>query len=219
MFRIGRQTAINKGLNTFCYCSQANLIATGGKDKFIRMYNPLVLNKVIGKLHGHLFTIVDIACNERDQQLISLSAERVFRIWDLAALKCLQTFSDSENRPGEKRIFSIIFDQKRERLLTCSSVLDCWSVVHSYNETAQVPHSHDKPIVAICQSNDQVASVSADATLKVWNIDTGRLMYTIKEAHGHLVPVTCMASSQPNGSKLVTGGLDGKTKHFTCFVI
>ena len=30
-----------------------------------------------GKLLGHLFTIVDIAVNEKDQQLISLSTARV----------------------------------------------------------------------------------------------------------------------------------------------
>ena len=30
-----------------------------------------------GKLLGHLFTIVDVAVNEKDQQLISLSTARV----------------------------------------------------------------------------------------------------------------------------------------------
>ena len=37
-----------------------------------------------------MFTLVDIVCNEEDQHLISLSSERVFRVWDLATLKCLQ---------------------------------------------------------------------------------------------------------------------------------
>jgi WD40 repeat protein len=90
--RINRQVSVNKGLNTFCYCSQANILATGGKDKYIRLYNPLILGKTIGKLPGHLFTIVDLACNEKDQQLISLSAERVFRVWDLSTFKCLQVY-------------------------------------------------------------------------------------------------------------------------------
>ena len=91
--RINRQVAINKGLNTFCYCSRANLIATGGVDKVIRLYNPLVVNKTCGKLIGHQFTLVDIVCNEEDQHLISLSSERVFRVWDLATLKCLQVLN------------------------------------------------------------------------------------------------------------------------------
>lgn len=43
-----------------------------------------------GKLMGHLFTIVDICCNEKDQHLISLSTARVFRVWDIHTLTCLQ---------------------------------------------------------------------------------------------------------------------------------
>ena len=43
-----------------------------------------------GKLIGHLFTIVDITMNEKDQHIISLSTARVFRIWDIQTLTCLQ---------------------------------------------------------------------------------------------------------------------------------
>ena len=43
-----------------------------------------------GKLLGHLFTIVDICCNERDQHIISLSTARVFRVWDIHTLTSLQ---------------------------------------------------------------------------------------------------------------------------------
>ena len=88
--RSTRYISINKGVNTFVYCTKAQLLVTGGVDKVIRVFNPLLLNKPIGKLLGHVFTITDIVCNEKDQQLISLSAERVFRVWDLTNLKCLQ---------------------------------------------------------------------------------------------------------------------------------
>lgn len=90
MSRINRQASIARGINTFCYCSKAQLIATGGCDKTIRLFNPFLLNKPTSKLTGHLFTIVDIVCNEKDQQLISLSSERVFKVWDLFTYKCLQ---------------------------------------------------------------------------------------------------------------------------------
>ncbi len=45
-----------------------------------------------------MFTLVDIACNEEDQHLISLSSERVFRVWDLATLKCLQVKNILQNK-------------------------------------------------------------------------------------------------------------------------
>jgi hypothetical protein len=43
-----------------------------------------------GKLIGHLFTISDIVCNEKDQHIISLSTARVFRVWDIHTLTSLQ---------------------------------------------------------------------------------------------------------------------------------
>ena len=67
-----------------------------------RVYWGLVLNSHVrwihmlstvfhpGKLIGHLFTIVDITMNEKDQHIISLSTARVFRIWDIQTLTCLQ---------------------------------------------------------------------------------------------------------------------------------
>ena len=45
---------------------------------------------VSGKLIGHLFTVVDICCNEKDQHIISLSTARVIRIWDIHTLTSLQ---------------------------------------------------------------------------------------------------------------------------------
>ena len=54
---------------------------------------------------GHLFTIVDIACNDRDQHLISLSTARVFRVWDIHTLTCLQVNKNKQAvfKYGEKR--------------------------------------------------------------------------------------------------------------------
>lgn len=43
-----------------------------------------------GKLIGHLFTIVDITCNEKDQQLISVCTGRIIRVWDIQTLTPLQ---------------------------------------------------------------------------------------------------------------------------------
>lgn len=157
------------------------MIATGGVDKVIRLYNPLVLSKSSGKLIGHLFTIVDLVSNEKDQQLISLSSERVFRVWDLTSFKCLQVFSDTEIRPGEKRISCICFDQKKDRLLTCSSVLDCWPLTRSVQDTMLPPHTHDRPIISIFYSQNQLATLCSDSVIKVWECDMGKLLYVIKE--------------------------------------
>ncbi|KAI0210520.1 WD repeat-containing protein 64 [Lamellibrachia satsuma] len=242
-----REVAIPKGVNAFDFCARANVLATGGVDKVIRVWHPHIFSRPTGKLIGHLFTIVDITTNEKDQHIISLSTARVFRIWDIQTLTCLQVFSDNEDRPGEKRIYSILFDNKRDRMISGSSVLDTWPLTRAIQDTMQVPLTHDRPInqVTNCCSSDvdpdinprysrrtssgdmdvavvefvtlynvelnQVITVCSETIIKMWEADSGKLVYQITEAHGSGVEVTAIAMDK-SGYRLATGALDGSLK-------
>ncbi|WAR20511.1 WDR64-like protein [Mya arenaria] len=156
-----RGVSIPKGVNTFDYCVKANIIATGGVDKVIRVWHP------------HIFSrpTVDICCNERDQHIISLSTARVF--------------TDNEERPGEKRIYSMLFDNKHERLLTGSSLL-------------------------LNKDLGQVVTVCTEAVLKVWEMESGKLVYTIPEAHKSSVEITALTLDS-SGYRLASGAFDEKS--------
>ncbi|XP_069117612.1 WD repeat-containing protein 64-like isoform X5 [Argopecten irradians] len=208
-----RGVNIHKGVNCFSYCAKANIIATGGVDKVIRVWHPHIFSRPTGKLMGHLFTIVDICCNERDQHLISLSTARVFRVWDIHTLTCLQVFTDNEERPGEKRIYSMIFDGKHERLITGSSVIDAWPLTRAVQDTMQVPHSHDRPISQIVLNYDlnQVITVCSESVIKVWEMETGKRVYMIADAHGPNIEVTALCLDR-SGYRLATGAFDGSVK-------
>lgn len=77
-------------MNAFDFCIKANLIATGGVDRTIRVWHPNIFTAPVGKLVGHLFTIIDLVINQADQYIISLSSARVIRIWDIASMSLLQ---------------------------------------------------------------------------------------------------------------------------------
>ncbi|KAJ8309097.1 hypothetical protein KUTeg_013971 [Tegillarca granosa] len=208
-----RGVSIHKGVNCFEYCAKANIIATGGVDKVIRVWHPHIFSRPTGKLIGHLFTIVDICCNERDQHLISLSTARVFRVWDIHTLTCLQVFTDNEERPGEKRIYSMVFDNKHERLLTGSSVLDSWPLTRAVQDTMQVPHTHDRPIsqVLVNKELNQVVTVCTESIIRVWEIESGKRVHVIPEAHGSNIEVTAICLDK-SGYRLASGALDGSIK-------
>ncbi|XP_070576950.1 WD repeat-containing protein 64-like isoform X2 [Ptychodera flava] len=209
-----RQTiGISKGINCFAYCAKANVIATGGGDKVIRIWHPHIFSKPTGKMIGHLFTIIDIAVNEKDQHVISLSTARVFRIWDIHTLTSLQVFTDNEERPGEKRIHCMVFDDKHERLVTGCSVLDVWPLTRAVQDTMQVPHTHDRPITQALFNRElnQVVSVCSESLIKVWEMEVGRQVYQIAEAHGPNVEVTAIALDK-TGYRLASGALDGSVK-------
>jgi WD repeat-containing protein 64 len=124
----------------------------------------------------------------------------------------VQVFSDTEERPGEKRIYSIIFDERRERLLTGSSVFDCWPLTRSVQDTMQLPHTHDRPIIAVVYNSyiNQIATLCS-SDLRVWEAETSRLMYSISEIHGKNIEATSMALD-PSGYRLATGGFNGSMK-------
>lgn len=89
-----KSVSVNKGVNTFNYCRSANIIATGGVDKVIRVWYPGIFSSPSGRLFGHMFTIVDIEMNEVDQHIISLSTARIIRVWDIQTLTALQVLAD-----------------------------------------------------------------------------------------------------------------------------
>ncbi|KAH9519572.1 WD repeat-containing protein 64, partial [Bulinus truncatus] len=208
-----RCVAIRKGVNCFDLCVRANIIATAGVDKIIRLWHPHIFSRPSGKLIGHLFTISDMTVNETDQHIISLSTARIFRIWDIHTLTCLQVFTDNEERPGDRRIYSIAFDHKNERLLSGSSVIDSWPLSRTIKDSPPVPLSHDRPIVQMLLNKEfsQLVSVCSLPVIKVWELETGHLAYSIKEPHGPNIEVTCMALDKIC-SKLISAGNDGSLK-------
>ena len=46
-----RGFGISKGVNAFDYCAKANIIATGGVDKVIRVWHPHIFSRPTGKLY------------------------------------------------------------------------------------------------------------------------------------------------------------------------
>ncbi|KAJ8044929.1 WD repeat-containing protein 64 [Holothuria leucospilota] len=208
-----RPVAVPKGVNAFAMCSRANIIATGGNDKVVRIWHPHIFTRPTGKLIGHLFTIIDVAVNEKDQHVISLSTARVFRVWDIHTLTSLQVFADNEERPGEKRIHHIVFDEKHERLITASSVLDAWPLTRTIQDNMQVPHTHDRPVCQVLYNAElnQIVTVCTESVIKVWEMETGKLVYLIKDSHGHNVEVTAISVDE-TGYRLVSGAVDGSVK-------
>nr|XP_009861346.1 WD repeat-containing protein 64-like [Ciona intestinalis] len=167
------ELSIPRGVNAFCYSEKSNIFATGGVDKTIRIWHPNILSRPTGKMLGHLFTIVDIVMNEKDQHIISLSTARVFRVWDVHTLACLQVFTDSDGRSGERRISAMLFDGRRDRLFTGSSSLDLWPMTRTVQDSMSVPHTHDHPLTTVVLhtsvSHSHVLTVCSESVLKVFS--------------------------------------------------
>nr|XP_033791802.1 WD repeat-containing protein 64 isoform X3 [Geotrypetes seraphini] len=208
-----RELSVPRGVNAFAYCIKANIIATGGFDKIIRLWHPNIFSKPVGKLVGHLYAITEITINEKDQHIISLSTARGFKVWDIQTLTLLQVFLDTGEGPGDRSIRSMIFDSKHLRLITGSCVLDLWPLTRMVQDTRQAPHTHEKAINVLVYNSalHQVLTICSESIVKVWEFETGYQIYEIADAHGTTIEVTAAAIDN-SGYHLATGACNGSLK-------
>ncbi|XP_040210635.1 WD repeat-containing protein 64-like [Rana temporaria] len=202
--------SVKKGITAFAFSVTAKRIVTGGPDKLIRLWNPLITTKPMEELRGHRFTIADIAVNDQDQQVISVCTHREYRVWDIQTQALLEIFCDTQQGPGDLRINSMVFDDGNSRLLAGSSVLDIWPLTWNKKKN---PHSHDCPINALVYNPivHKVLSICSGSIVKVWEMETGAQVYKIKNAHGPTIEVTT-AALDISGFHFATGAIDGSVK-------
>ncbi|XP_077201090.1 WD repeat-containing protein 64 isoform X2 [Paroedura picta] len=208
-----RDFSVPRGVNAFTYCGKANIIVTGGEDKVLRLWHPNINTKPVGKLMGHLFSIMEIVTNEKDQHIISLSSGKIFRVWDIHTLSLMQIFHDTQAGPRDAQIFTMIFDNNHGVLITGSAVIDIYPLTRMIQDTKQVPQSHERNINVLLYNRafHQVLTICAESIVKIWELESGQLIYQIEDAHGPSVELTCAAIDK-NGFHLATGACDGTVK-------
>ncbi|KAF4018371.1 hypothetical protein G4228_009899 [Cervus hanglu yarkandensis] len=208
-----REFSMPRGANTFCYCIKANVIITGGDDKVLRLWHPNISTKPVGKLVGHMFSIIEIVTNEKEQHVISLSSAKVFRVWDIQTLSLLQVFHDSQGGPGDMQIYCMIFDSSHRVLITGSSVMDMYPLTRMIQDTKQVPHTHEREINVMLYNKyfHQVLTICSESIIKVWELETGLQIYQILDPHGFNVELTAAAINE-SGFLFATGAYNGTVK-------
>ncbi|XP_044265494.1 WD repeat-containing protein on Y chromosome-like [Tribolium madens] len=84
---------IPKGCNCFALSRMRKILATGSENSILRLWNPIITSKPIAILKGHQAPIVDVKILDKQNLLISCSADAMFKLWDLEKQKCIQSFS------------------------------------------------------------------------------------------------------------------------------
>ena len=75
-------------------------------------------------------------------------------------------------------------------------------------------HEEGVNSVAFSPNGDLLASGSHDETIKLWDVESGKCIFTLE---GHKAPVISVAFS-PDGKVLASGSLDGTIKLWTIFI-
>ncbi|XP_059842756.1 WD repeat-containing protein 64-like [Hypanus sabinus] len=224
-----RTLSVPRGVNAFDYCVKANTLVTGGEDKIVRLWNPNMFSKPKALLIGHNCIITEVAINEVDQHIISLSTEGMFRVWDVQTIAILQVFILGEHQV-DRHFNTMVFDNKNKRLIAGSTSIELVPLTSAVQDILEIPRSHERSInvlvfnkisgkvVSICSKS--VIKVFAQAFsnnrnahldfLQVWKLLGGKQFYQIAHPHGRAIEVTAAAVDE-HGIHLITGAIDGES--------
>eukprot|EP01063_Lacrimia_lanifica_P015866 TRINITY_DN22520_c0_g1_i1.p1 TRINITY_DN22520_c0_g1~~TRINITY_DN22520_c0_g1_i1.p1 ORF type:complete len:1735 (+),score=612.75 TRINITY_DN22520_c0_g1_i1:166-5370(+) len=178
----GEECGHKKAVSSIAWSDERKAIASCGADRDVFLWNPFIA-KPVSRLVGSRASLLDVAFNDVESQLISLSADSTVRVWDLRTLKCLQTVKEPE-------LSAVGVDRKRRRLLLGSSRL-AFRTSHAVGsvdgfrdgdagrprQAAKHPHAAAVTSVIVSPAARQMVSADDDHVV-VWSLDTAQVTAT-----------------------------------------
>ncbi|XP_048365057.1 WD repeat-containing protein 64-like isoform X1 [Sphaerodactylus townsendi] len=202
---------VYKGVKTFDYCKENNILVTGGLDRKIRLWNPYIPGWAVGTLPGHTSPIGFLGIVHQSTKILSVSLDSTIKVWDIEVHSCLLTIIPKVAQiRGEMEV--CYFSPDLQSFYVAAESFALLRFQHKRNQIRDSGMSHNEPVFC-CQYNkqfQQAVSCSEGSAIKVWNLKNGQLDMEVCKAHGETA-VTCM-TLDASGKRLITGGRDGSLK-------
>ncbi|XP_056419639.1 WD repeat-containing protein 49-like isoform X2 [Hyla sarda] len=202
---------VKRGVKTFDFSKEANILVTGGLDRIVRVWNPYVPSWPTGLLRGHSSPITYLQIGDENTKIYSVSTDCTVMVWDIENHTCLMNvISKASQIRGD--IAACYFAHNLRALYIATECLSALQL----RETAILlgpPSASHSESVTCCLYNQlyqQMISCSEGSVMKTWDLLTGQLVAEVGAAHGQSA-VTCIALDAA-GNRLTSGGKDGSLK-------
>jgi WD40 repeat protein len=155
------------------------------------------------KLHTRWIGIVAVSLD--DTKIVSGSADKIVKVWDIRSEKSIRTLE------GHTRwVNSVLFSSDGNTIVSGSldETIKLWDI--RSEECIQTLKDHTYGVVSVAMSSDgnTIVSGSEDKTVKVWDIRSEKSTRTLE---GHTFPVNSVAMSS-DGKTVVSGSDDNTLK-------
>ncbi|XP_041461483.1 WD repeat-containing protein on Y chromosome-like isoform X2 [Lytechinus variegatus] len=202
---------IHKGVKTFDFCKEKNLIATGGMDRILRLWNPYVPSKPTGMLRGHNAPIFSLFIAPAENRIYSISQDKTIKVWDTKDQVCMLTIRPKTHKiRGDLQAAHYNITSKAFIVATDQMAM----LTHRVKslELREIPTTHRTPILCARYNSEfkNVVTTSDASVVKLWDFETGHLVFEFSQAHNNSA-ITALTFDN-TGRRLITGGRDGRLK-------
>nr|XP_023649949.1 CMT1A duplicated region transcript 1 protein-like [Paramormyrops kingsleyae] len=174
-----------------------NLVATGSRDKAVRLLDTKTVKPVRLPLLGHTGSVRVVLLSEEQGLVLSAGCDLTIRCWSLQTGLCMKVYF---GHTGAVNCLDL-----QENLLV-SGAKDCkvkvWNL-HTGKCYKKLKFHHDKPILCVKIQKNLVLSGCDQGLLKVGDLETATLLRAIAAHEG---PVSCLFCDPWH---ILSGGGDG----------
>ena len=222
----------NGAVYTARFSPKGDLVATGGADNLVMVWNPddaqpvNIEQRLDGapdpkanhlQMAGHDKPVRSVAFSPNGQLLASGSDDNTIRVWDTASGKPLRALRGHGNA-----VRSIEFSPDGQWVLSGGEdqKVRVWDV-HGYEETrllhATLLAGHVDAVLSARFSRDgrQIITASRDRTASLWDAATGTQLKLFEEGHEFLVSGAAFFGNETAGggpARLATGAVDNSVR-------
>lgn len=129
-------------------------------------------------LLGHELGVNCLAVARDESWLVSGSADRTVRVWDLRTYKLLKTI----NTLGQG-VNALLLTPDRQ-IISCDRSIKVWDIGKNIPVKTLSGHQEEIWALALSQDGTILCSGSADRTVKLWDLATGKLIRTLGGIRG-----------------------------------
>ncbi|XP_038067567.1 WD repeat-containing protein on Y chromosome-like isoform X2 [Patiria miniata] len=207
---------MSKGVECFDFNKTLNVIATGGIDHNVLLWNPFVQDRPTACLKGHMMSVVGVAINEITAHVYTYAKDGVIKVWDLKEYSCLQTypmrFPCLQHLRSPEYGSSCLVLHHRSLVACCGDYIGTLNLGKTEMASRRMPVTHKTKLCCAIYNSffKQVATAADDSTITVWDLNSGVKSFSILEAHSK-EDITSMVFNT-TGRKMITGARNGTIK-------